>query len=326
MNLAHLHLLLNHWPIIGTLIAFALYGISFVGKNEDLGRGGLIIFAAIALLTIPAFLSGVAAQEWMNRGPISTALMARHENAALLTLGLILFTGTLSLAGLWQTYRDGRMAKWTTRAILLFAILSVITVIRTGNTGGDIRHSEVRENPNAMVAEGTFGSILRVFEPNAAKFGDAMSYTKWCTAVLMDLHFVGLCLVLGIVGLIDLRILGVAKVIPLKTLHQFVPWGLLGLGINVVTGMMTFIGSPSSYIFDAPFWLKLGFLMLLGLNVAAFYLSGTFDEIQRLGAGNDAPISAKLIATSSLVLWVGVVVLGRYIQAYNHTIPLPPGN
>ena len=63
MILVHLHLLLNHWPIIGTLIAFALYSFSFVGKNEDLRRSGLIIFAAIALLTIPTFVSGVAAKQ-----------------------------------------------------------------------------------------------------------------------------------------------------------------------------------------------------------------------------------------------------------------------
>ena len=91
---------------------------------------------------------------------------------------------------------------------------------------------------------------------------------------------------------------------------------LLGLGINVATGLMTFIGSPTAYNLNVPFWLKLGVLMLLGLNAGAFYLSGTFDHIQRLGAGDDAPISAKLIAASSLVLWVGVVVFGRFIQAY----------
>jgi len=324
MNLAHLHLLLNHWPIIGTLIAFALYAVSFLGKNEDLRRGGLIIFAAMALLSIPTFLSGLAAQAWMKHDTITTALMKRHENAALLTLGLILVTGTLSLWGLWQTYRDGHMAKWATASILLFATLTVIMVIRTGNTGGDIRHTEVREHPDAMVTEGTFGSIVHAFEPNAAKFGHAMSYTKWCTAILMDLHFVGLCLVIGAIGITDLRIMGLAKVIPLKLLHQLVPWGLLGLGINVVTGLMTYIGEPTDYNFDAPFWLKMGALMLLGLNAGVFYLSGTFDHIQRLGAGDDAPISAKLIATSSLVLWVAVIVLGRYIQVYSHNMPLPP--
>ena len=68
MNLAHLHLLLNHWPIIGTFIAFALYAISFLGKNEDLRRSGLIIFAAIALLSIPTFASGIAAQAMDEAG------------------------------------------------------------------------------------------------------------------------------------------------------------------------------------------------------------------------------------------------------------------
>ncbi len=323
MNLAHLHLLLNHWPVIGTLIAFGLFAFSFVGKNEDLRRAGLILFAAMALLSIPTFVTGVAAQGWMRQDSITTALMVRHENAALLTLGLLLVTGTLALAGLWQTNRDGRMSKGMTTAIILFATLTVIMVVRTGNTGGDIRHTEVRPDPRGMVTDGTFGSILHHFEPNTAKVASAMSYSKWCTALLMDLHFVGLCLVIGVVGLIDLRIMGLAKVIPLKALHQFVPWGLLGLGINIVTGLFTFIGSPDSYTLDAPFLLKLGALMLLGLNAGVFYLSGTFDEIQQLGAGDDAPISAKLIAVSSLVLWVGVVVLGRYIQAYNHTIAPP---
>ena len=200
--------------------------------------------------------------------------MERHENAALLTLGLILVTGTLSLCGLWQAHRDARMATSTTTSILLFATLSVIMVIRTGNTGGDIHHSEVRDNPDAMVTEGTFGSIVHAFEPNAAKFGNAMSYSKWCTAALMDLHFFGLCLVMATVGIIDLRIMGLAKGLPLNALHQFVPWGLLGLGINIATGMMTFIGSPNPYNFDIPFWFKLGALMLLGLNAGAFYLTG----------------------------------------------------
>src|ERR1700722_11432189 len=112
MNVTHLHLLLNHFPIIGTLIAFAVYLFSFVGKNQDLRRCSLIIFPGIALLTIPTFISGAGAQQWLTQShpdPMATALMVRHENAALLTLGLILVTGALSLCGLWQTHRDGRM-------------------------------------------------------------------------------------------------------------------------------------------------------------------------------------------------------------------------
>lgn len=324
MNIAHLHVMLNHFPIIGFMIGFALYAFSFVRthperENQDLRRVGLIIFAAIALVTIPTFASGTAAYQWMSTvkpDPILKALMLRHEGAAELALGLILVTGTLSLFGLWQTHRDGRMGTWTTRSVLLFATLSVIVATRAGNTGGDIGHPELRDNPNAMITEGTLGSIAHAFEPNAAKFNNVMSLNKWSTAILMDIHFFGLCLVIAVAGILNLRILGLAKGIPLKALHQFVPWGLFGLGINVATGMLALIGTPEAYNFDIPFWLKLGALMLLGLNAGVFYLSGTFDQIESLGAGDDAPISAKLIAASSLALWIGVVILGRYIQVY----------
>jgi len=74
MNYAHLHLLLNHFPIIGTIVGLGLFLISFLGKNEDLRRGSYIIFAAIALLSIPTFLSGYGAQDNRDRKLYTLAL------------------------------------------------------------------------------------------------------------------------------------------------------------------------------------------------------------------------------------------------------------
>ena len=62
MNLAHLHLLLNHFPIIGTIVGLGLFVTSLVGKNDDLKRAGLIVFACMALLSLPTFFSGIGAQ------------------------------------------------------------------------------------------------------------------------------------------------------------------------------------------------------------------------------------------------------------------------
>ena len=62
MTLAHLHLVLNHFPIIGTVIGLGLFLISLFGKNQDLKRAGLIVLAFTALITLPAFFSGVGAQ------------------------------------------------------------------------------------------------------------------------------------------------------------------------------------------------------------------------------------------------------------------------
>jgi hypothetical protein len=57
------------------------------------------------------------------------------------------------------------------------------------------------------------------------------------------------------------------------------------------------------------------------VNAAAFYLTGVFGEVKDLEPGEDAPLSAKLVAVSSLILWFAVIILGRYIQYYQDSIP-----
>lgn len=321
VNFAHLHLLLNHVPVIGTIIALSLFLISLFGKNDDMRRSSLIIFAGVALLTIPTFVSGFGAQSNIAKQPgVSAALIQRHEGAAMLSFWFMAMTGALAIAGLWQIHRIARMARWNVLAVLFFSLVTVGLMARTGNTGGDIRHPEVWENPQAPMTEGTLGSIVRVFEPNPDKFVRAMVFSKWETAFLMDLHFVGLVLIVGTIGALDLRILGFAKQLPIGPIHKFVPWALAGLGINVTTGMMVFIGMPVYYTFDAALWLKISALMLLGLNAAAFYFTDAFSGVERVRAGEDAAVPAKLVAASSLCLWFAVIMLGRYIQSFQDTI------
>lgn len=323
MNFAHLHLLLNHFPIIGAMIGCGLFLVSFFGKNEDLRRAAYIVLAAIALLTIPAFLSGFGAQIMIGhvRG-VSDALIQRHEASAMLSLWFMEAAGAFALIGLWQSHRSSRPARWNIATVLVLSLLTVGLMARTGNTGGDIRHPEI--NPGeTRVTEGTIGSMIRVFEPNPTKFSLLMVDSKYWWAFMMTLHFIGLILIVGTVGLLDMRILGFAKHMPLAPIHKFMPWAMAGLAVNVATGMLAFIGESTNYIDDAAFWLKMLALMLLGLNVAAFYLTGIFGRVENLGPGEDAPMSAKLVAVTSIVLWVAVITLGRYIQIFLDTIPLP---
>jgi uncharacterized membrane protein len=322
MNFAHLHLLLNHFPIIGTMIGCALFVVSFFGKNQDMRRAGYIVLAAMALLTIPAFLSGFGAQIMIGGHPgVANALIQRHEGSALLSLWFMEATGAFALVGLWQAHKSERPAKWNVATVLVLSLLTVGLMARTGNTGGDIRHPEI--NPGqARVTEGTAGSIIRMFEPNPTKFSLAMVASKYWWAFMMTLHFIGLILIVGTVGLLDIRILGFAKQMPLAPVHKFMPWAMAGLAVNVVTGMLAFIGESTNYVDDAAFWLKMLALMLLGLNVAAFYLTGIFGRVENLGPGEDAPVSAKLVAVTSIVLWIAVITLGRYIQIFLDTIPI----
>jgi hypothetical protein len=123
-----------------------------------------------------------------------------------------------------------------------------------------------------------------------------------------------------VVGAINLRIIGFAKELPFGPLHRLLPLAMVGLGINVVTGMLAFIGMPPYYAADIAFWFKLAALMLLGLNAAVFYLTGIFHRVERLAPGEDAALSAKIVAASSLLLWFTVIISGRYIQHFEDSL------
>lgn len=324
LNVAHLHLLLNHFPIIGSIVALGLFLTSFVGNNEDLRRASFIIFAAVGFLTIGTFLTGFGAQAMVTGKPgISDALIARHEGSAMLSVWFIEITGALACVGLWQYHRYSRPKHWTVTAILIASLLGSGLVARTGNTGGEISHPEVRVGNGTQVVEGPIGSFLSHFEPAPATFSNLIIGNEWLWAALMAIHFIGLALIVGTVGVLDLRMMGFLKQLPMAPLHRLMPWAMAGLAANILTGLLAFIGQPENYIYSGALWLKILALMLLGVNAAAFYLTGIFNRIQPLQAGEDAPMSAKLIAVSSLFLWFAVITFGRYIQPLSNTVRLP---
>ena len=322
MNLAHLHLLLNHFPIIGTIVALGLFIASFIGENDDLKRSSLIIFIAMALITLPTFFSGIGAQRAIRRDPgVSTALIDRHEGAAMLSLFFMLITGALAMVELWRRRRISTEKLWSGNllAILLFSLLTTGLMARVGTTGGDIRHPEIWSVKD-MSQETGLSAFVHIFEPTPSKFTDLMLVSKYWWAFMMDLHFIGLALLIGTVGIFDLRVLGFEKRLTGASLHRLMPWAMAGFGVNVLTGVLAFIGMPSYYAFDVAFWLKILAILLLGLNAALFYLTDAFHSVERMAPGEDAPGWAKFIAGSSLFLWFAVITLGRYIQSYADTI------
>jgi hypothetical protein len=325
MNLAHLHLLLNHFPIIGTIIGVGLYIGSLIDnnrKNDDLKRAGLIILAVMALVALPTFFSGVGAKGAIKGDPgISEALIDRHEGAAFLALLFMEITGSLALAALWQRQSGGKEKSWTLATLLIFSVITVGLMARTGNTGGDIRHNEIWSVQDAAAVKDTgISAVVHAFEPSPKKFADLMLINKYWWAFMMDVHFIGLALLIGVVAVLDLRILGFGKQLPARPLLRLVPWGLAGFGLNVLTGVLAFIGMPDTYTYDIAFWLKIFAILLLGLNAAAFYMTDVFRGVDGLKAGEDAKPLAKFLAASSFVLWFAVIVLGRYIQAFTATI------
>jgi hypothetical protein len=138
-------------------------------------------------------------------------------------------------------------------------------------------------------------------------------HSAWVWPAAETLHFVGLAMLIGIIGLMDLRLLGVAKKMPFAPLHRLLPFAIAGFVICLLTGSLFFAGDPNQYVHNWVFWYKMLFIALAGANVLLFYFTGIFRNVEDLGAGDDAPLQAKVIAGVSLFLWVGVMYLGRML-------------
>src|SRR4029453_8768421 len=97
-------------------------------------------------------------------------------------------------------------------------------------------------------------------------------HSKWGWPAAESVHFLGLSLLIGWIGLFDLRLLGLGKRIPIAALHRLIPWGLAGYGINVVSGLAFLMTEPDQYIYNPAFQFKLLFMAVAGFNATAFYL------------------------------------------------------
>ncbi|MEP7304367.1 MAG: DUF6644 family protein [Acidobacteriota bacterium] len=135
----------------------------------------------------------------------------------------------------------------------------------------------------------------------------------WLWPLCETLHFIGMAMLIGIVGLLDLRMLGLLKGLPLRPLQRLLPWGVAGFVINLLTGITFYSGDPFQYIDNNVFWLKMGFIALAGVNVLLFYATGLSDRVNQVGAGERVPGAARAVAAASLLLWLGVIYWGRML-------------
>ena len=309
MDLAHIHLLLNHFPVIGTIIGGGLFVLSLVMNSDDLKRASLVVLLGISLITIPTYLSGNGAQDAIKPLPgVSKSLIETHEGAAFVALGFMEVTGAFAWLALWQFRRLTRVPRWNLAVILVLTLVNLGLMARASNLGGEIRHTEIRTEQ-----ETTPGSISPPSEQDpglARSVGALMTDHQFMWATCETLHFIGLSLLLGVVFLVDLRVLGVVKGVAFASLHRLLPWAALGFGVNVVTGMMFFVGIPGQYIHNKSFYWKIALVMIAGVNAVYFTV---LEEPWALGPKQDAPMRIKIAAISAMVLWVGILYCGSML-------------
>jgi hypothetical protein len=349
-NTSHVHLLLNHVPTTAFFAALVLFIVSLLYGSDTLKRASLAMFVVVAAITLATYTSGSAAEAWLRGTNakselppnVLSAAIHEHEDSALWATVLMELTGFVSWLALWQWRSVRKLRPWTIPVVLVLSLSAFVTMSRTAYLGGHIGHVEIRPEvvrdhqaclalvdaetkrpgsvPNAPENCPWQKAVENVAAKGAAAPAAGAEQTQdlsmfvtghtWVWPTLETLHFVGLSLLFTTVLVVNLRLLGMIKVVPYSAVYQLLPIGMIGFGINLVSGMLFFVGVPSQYNNNAVFYWKIVFVLLGGLNVTYFML---VDDTWRATANADATASSKIAAASAIFIWVAVLFCGHML-------------
>lgn len=147
MDLTHLHLLLNHFPIIGTIIGIALMAYALLRKQILLQNTALLLWLVMAILTLPVMKTGEEAEESVEHlVGISERTIHEHEEAAEYSSWLMAGLGVFSLGGLLLRKQTGKASALLIRLAFVLSLVVFASMARTGYLGGLIRHTELQNS------------------------------------------------------------------------------------------------------------------------------------------------------------------------------------
>lgn len=151
MNEAHFHLIVNHLPIVGLLIGLLVLVTGFILKKSEIKVTALGIFIFSALASVAAFYSGEGAEEIVEKVPgISETLINQHEESAELFFTAILILGVFSLITLILEIKKSKFSNYGFVLVFLVTLASGVLAKNVGTSGGEIRHTEIRNDSNLI--------------------------------------------------------------------------------------------------------------------------------------------------------------------------------
>jgi uncharacterized membrane protein len=301
---SHVHMILNHFPTIGFVVALVFYITALVVNNDVMKRSSLVLFVICGILGVPTYVTG-AASMWALTDPpipeISKALINAHRDMALWTLFGLGFTGAAAWIELWRFRHLGRFSNRSLYVVLAFAIVTLGVMAETGHRGGQINHPEIRLATDILPTDPTAGLTPAI----ELLINNVIWFVPWQTV-----HFFGYSLIFGTMLAVILRVLGFWKSVPFSAVHRLLPLGLLGVLMNVFSGMLMMLADSFRYLNETTFAPKMA---MIPLGVMAILYFSVSERVWNLKAGEDAPLSAKAVAVLVLLAWTGVIMGGRLL-------------
>ncbi len=158
MSAAHIHLMLNHLPVIGTPVALALLLWGLLRRSRDVQRAALGTVVILAMVSYPVFLTGEPAEAQLEYADwYQERLVHEHEERGEAALIAILLTGGIAVVALWQSRGKHPAAAGLGGITAAGLGLSAVLFGWTALAGGQIRHDEVRPGATASTSGGDGG-------------------------------------------------------------------------------------------------------------------------------------------------------------------------
>jgi formate hydrogenlyase subunit 3/multisubunit Na+/H+ antiporter MnhD subunit len=154
MNAAQVHLLLNHVPVIGTIIATLLLALGIGMRSRDVIRVTMGLLVVLALSGVVVYVTGEPAEHLVEDLPgVEHDTLEEHEEFSLLATIALGIVGLVSLVGLVRYWRAARMPRGFAVATLVLSIIASAMMGWTAHLGGLIRHEEIRPQAAAVAGQ-----------------------------------------------------------------------------------------------------------------------------------------------------------------------------
>jgi hypothetical protein len=145
----------------------------------------------------------------------------------------------------------------------------------------------------------------------------AMRESLYAFPTLLTIHVISLAMFAGLVAMMDLRLLGVAyRGTPFSQVqNRLFPWQMVGMVVSFATGLLLFYSQPMRYFGKLLYWVKMGLIVLAGINAVAFHFL-TYRSVADWDTDRSPPFAARVAGVLSLTMWACIVVFGR-LTAYD---------
>src|ERR1700693_4561204 len=144
--------------------------------------------------------------------------------------------------------------------------------------------------------------------------GTSIRESLWLFPIIETIHIFGIILLVGATSILDLRLMGLTfRDEPVtKLAKRFLPWAWFGFIAQVVTGLLMFSSEAAKMYGNWAFQVKMLLILVAGLNAIVFH-SLAYQSVGKWDNDPVAPLSARIAGTASILLWFGIVAMGRWI-------------